>query len=280
MKPTQALLIALGVLVASRVPASADQTYSSRVFGIGHVRTDKAPDGKIPFVALGFVGTPISGQIKYEIGTIDCPRGGGTCSTVSNAIPNPEYTLFCGGNNPGCNWSWRNSGIIWDGNTGTISGTPTAPGLWFFYAAVRDRVNGERPYRGNGVWGTTFVTSEDGKTWNESIDDETGILVLPQPTGKEIPLQCTFSDSRLPPVSLTLDYDGGYAEVLGNDGNISAVHHIDANANVLGWASGLPDPVGGTAVTIDRQSGTMVVTAYNGQATTAHCEKRSTTRAF
>jgi hypothetical protein len=226
---------------------------------------------------VGYVGKPLHLSITYTIGPFTSPDTGGSLTLESNDIPNPEYMYFCS-NDETCDLGGA-TGLAFDFASGTIDGMPTKTGQFKFFPAVRDKDNGEDAYRGEGAWWTTFVTS-GGKTWSEA-KAPTVIIILPPPGPKRVDLQCAFSTGNLAPLLMTLDFDSGYVEVTGNDGNLAGLYRINnPNADVIGW-SGLPAGILFTngGVSLNRTNGTLTTATMNGTQT-AHCEKRSTKRAF
>jgi hypothetical protein len=231
---------------------------------------------------VGYVGKPLHLSITYTIGPFTAPDEGGSQTLTSNEIPNPEYTFFCSNSDP-CDLGAA-TGLTFDFASGTINGAPTKTGQFKFFPAVRDKDNGEDAYNGDGFWWTTFAKS-DGKTWSEA-KAPTVIIILPPPGPKRVDLECTFGTGNVIPILMTLDFDSGYVEVLGKDGNLGGLYKINnPDSDVIGW-SGLPLAVfpyivsGG--VSLNRTNGTMAMSVENAPSApqTAHCEKRSTKRAF
>ena len=75
-------------------------------------------------------------------------------------VTDPEYQLFF--NDPSLP-----PGLSFDTQNGTLSGTPTQPGKWTVYPAVRDKIRGDNVYHGHGYWWTTYKQWE-GSTWTKS----------------------------------------------------------------------------------------------------------------
>ncbi|MGB8363807.1 MAG: hypothetical protein WCE20_04645 [Rhizomicrobium sp.] len=226
---------------------------------------------------VGYVGKPIHLSITYSIGPYAAPDTGGSMTLESNDIPNPEYMYFCP-NDETCDLGGA-LGLSFDFASGTIDGTPTKAGQFKFFPAVRDKDNGEDAYNGDGAWWTTF-TKSGGKTWSEAKAPAV-IIILPPPGPKRVDLQCTFSTGNLAPLLMTLDFDSGYVEVTGNDGNLAGLYRINnPDSDVIGW-SGLPSGIVYTTggISLNRTNGILTATGMNG-AQTAHCDKRSTKRAF
>jgi hypothetical protein len=260
----------------------------------GHTSRVMVPEAKIdtdhpdpdsnkwPVAIVGYVGKPIHLSTKYEIGNYAAPDTGGSMALTSNDIPNPEYMYFCPDGET-CDLGGV-LGLSFDFALGTIDGTPTKTGQFKFFPAVRDKDNGEDAYNGDGFWWTTF-TKSGGKTWSEAKAPAV-IIILPPPGPKRVDLECTFSTGNVVPLLMTLDFDSGYVEVLGKDGNLGGIYRINnPDSDVIGW-SGLPLSVfpyivsGG--VSLNRTNGTMAMSSEGAPNApqTAHCEKRSTKRAF
>ncbi len=267
--------------------ASADEEYVSKV--------DVAPDGGTQWVdldngfgILGFVGTPFNARITYNIGWETYTYSGGSSATVTSsrsAVNDPEYYAFCYEDSPS-SCGTAAAGISFDTATGVFSGTPTVSLKTVVHGAVRDKENGENPYRGNGVWWTDYQSS-DGKTWIEADQkDGTPILIVPKPNpDKQVHLRCALSPSAFGEVLLNLDYDIGYVEVLDATGKIGGFYHIDPTSTTLGWPRLGKITWGLTGVTLDRTSGTINVQLRDTMAdgttqATGQCIKRSTTLSF
>jgi len=120
------------------------------------VGMEGANDNKL----TGRVGDHMSSRIVYTIGwhTSDST---GHARMRRAAVTDPEYIIF-GESLP--------QGLNFNPATGTLSGTPQQSGVWRITPAVRDRVNGENPYRGRGFWWTTYRTYQ-GKTWIQAEKD-------------------------------------------------------------------------------------------------------------
>ncbi|MGQ0545205.1 MAG: Ig domain-containing protein [Betaproteobacteria bacterium] len=110
----------------------------------------------------GRIGDHLSSRIGYQIGWHTSDRHG-TPRMTRAAVENPEYMLFGDG---------LPRGLTFDPATGRLSGTPQQSGVWRVTPAVRDRVNGETPYRGRGFWWTTY-TRYQGKTWIQAENPTT-----------------------------------------------------------------------------------------------------------
>jgi hypothetical protein len=228
---------------------------------------------------VGYVGKPLHLSITYTIGPFTSAEGG-PMTLVSNEIPDPEYTYFCP-NDETCDLGGA-TGLTFDFASGTMDGTPAKTGQFKYFPAVRDKNNGEDAYNGDGFWWTTFAKS-GGKTWSEAKAPIV-IIILPPPGPKRVDLECTFGTGNLVPILMTLDFNSGYVEVLGKDGNLGGIYRINnPDSDVIGW-SGLPLAVypyliaGG--VSLNRTNGTMAMSPEGAPPQTAHCEKRSTKRAF
>lgn len=104
----------------------------------------------------GKVGDHFETRITYEIGWTGTASG--TVSISRNAVNNPEYQLFANS---------LPAGLRFHSDTGVLEGTPQESGVWHLTPAVRDRNKGEKPYRGNGFWFTTYTTYQ-GQTWIEA----------------------------------------------------------------------------------------------------------------
>lgn len=229
---------------------------------------------------VGYVGKPLHLSITYMIGPFTAPDTGGSQTLTSNEVPNPEYAYFCSDDET-CDLGGA-TGLSFDFASGTINGTPTKTGQFKFFPAVRDKDNGEDAYNGDGFWWTTFAKS-GGKTWSKAKAPVV-IIILPPPGPKRVDLECTFGAGNLTPLLMTLDFNSGYVEVLGKDGNLGGIYRLNnPDGDVIGW-SGLPLSVfpylvsGG--VSLNRTNGTMAMSAEGAPSQTAHCEKRSTKRAF
>jgi hypothetical protein len=258
----------------------------------GHTSRVMVPEAKIdtdhpnpdsntwPVAIVGYVGKPIHLSTKYEIGNFASPDTGGAMALTSNDIPNPEYMYFCPDGET-CDLGGA-LGLSFDFASGTIDGVPTKTGQFKFFPAVRDKDNGEDAFNGDGFWWTTF-TKSGGKTWSEAKAPAV-IIILPPPGPKRVDLECTFGAGNLVPILMTLDFDSGYVEVLGKDGNLGGIYRINnPDSDVIGW-SGLPLSVFpyliSSGVSLNRTNGTMAMSPEGAPSQTAHCEKRSTKRAF
>ena len=274
MRTLNAILGAAAIAAATfPCGAKAGELHSSRVFVLG---ANIATDGPLTaFVA--HVGESVHLSIKYEIGTLSYPDGGGTATLESNDFTNPEYGYFCPPDET-CDMTAALPVIMLDPASGRIIGRADKPGRFIFSPAVRDRDNGE-PYRGKGAWDTLFVTSE-GKTWSEAKYPVV-LIVLPPPDPGNVDLQCTFDGASRAPLLLTLDFKAGYAEILGDDGKLGGIYQLNnPDSDVIGWSS-LPK-TGVNGVALNRTNGSLTANFYDVSkaALTAHCAKRSTKREF
>jgi hypothetical protein len=264
-------LVGAGSLAGSG-RALAHEMYSSRINVQGTIMTQKDSDdtGKFsPGVLVAYTGTAVSAKIGYHIGNMDCPSQGGTCQYVSSAITQPEYSLQCVDSQT-CSMP---PGLHFQEADGTISGTPVSTGVWRFRPGVRDKEKGEKPYRGNGDWGTYFG-KVDGKTF--ALDESMlKIIVLAPPGDKEVKLTCSPGAGTADTVLLTLDLANGYIFELGNTATPGAIRKIDPNSDILGWTGMLH----GLDFTLDRTTGNLRG-VFPGSQFNWHCEKRSAARAF
>lgn len=279
-----AVLVAC-VVFSTAPPARADSTVYSSSVGLVADGETLLVDTDTGLGLLGYVGAPFQAHVEYSIGWGVYPSGGGTALSFRSAVVNPEYSYFCPDHGTSC--FLNGTGLVFAFDTGVLSGVPPAAFRKQIDPAVRDKVNGERPYRGTGGWFTVFTTS-DGKTWSEADTNKNRtvtILVVPKPDPeKQIHLRCALTPSRFGEVLLNLDYDIGYVEVLGITGKVGGMYHIDPTSPTLGWAR-----LGGTnlttsGVTLDRTAGAMTVQLsypIDGiTQVTGQCIKRSTTLSF
>jgi hypothetical protein len=271
------LALLMTALVALLVPhaAVAAQVFLSNVTLVPDGATQRVEIDDSTTALLVFTGTPFTAHITYYIGWSEM----GQNVLQSKAITNPEFAYFCTDSDPNCNLSTH--GLGFNPDTGVIIGTLFQPTQVAIRPGVRDKVSGERPYRGDGFWFTSFVTSS-GKTWFvESKPPSEKILILAKPdSAKQVHLLCSLTPVQAGgQILLNIDYDIGKVEWLGPDGKIAGIYTIDPNSTILGWSSSKY-----SGVTLDRTSGAFSatvrfpsngITQANGQ-----CEQRSTTTKF
>lgn len=253
-------------------------------FHLSHVNFDSANNGAARGDVNGqpgFIaqeGQPLELDIHYEIGWYEPPEMGGPLALKSSDVKDPEYDLLVPTSSQ---YSSRMiDGLAFDKTTGVLSGTPAESGTFSYVAAVRDKNDGESPYRGNGFWHTDYSTS-DGKTW-VADKTETPILVLPPELaiGKGVMLECTAS----PAVSLLLQvfYDSKAVEIVGNDGKIAGVYQATVTDDFIAWGkTNISKPsFSATSVRLDRKTGALTTTVDYGTAPAGSCTKRSTEQKF
>lgn len=264
----------LAVACITGAAIANDQAHSSLVniaAGAGAVQADV--DGT-PSIVLE-VGKPAEFDIKYQIGMVELPSGAGAITPLSSDIKDPEYTLLWDGatQNP----SPYPPGLGFSSETGVSSGTPTQTGTWSYHPAVRDKKDGESPYRGDGFWFSQFTTW-DGKTWSES-KDAMPIVVLPPPSAKALMLECTGNSLDL---LLQVDYASGIVRVFGNDGKIGGVYHANISDDFIAWGKMhfYPPSIIATSVKLDRKTGAFSTTPEVGNAISGSCQKRAAEQKF
>jgi hypothetical protein len=133
---------AVTIILCTTIVSAASQRYFSSVHFAGKL--------------TGKVGDHFETNIKYEIGWASTAPG--PVNITRSAVNNPEYEIFANS---------LPAGLRFHSDTGVLEGTPQESGVWHLTPAVRDRDNGEKPYRGNGFWFTDFTTYQ-GKTWIEA----------------------------------------------------------------------------------------------------------------
>lgn len=135
---------AIAVVMCSAVANGAADQYYSTVGLQGNYQ-----GGKL----TGKIGDHFDARITYFIGWGHPPKGGsGSTIMTRSAINDPEYQVFA---------SSLPAGLTFHEDTGTIEGTPRESGVWRITPAVRDKVKGEKMYRGNGYWFTQSTTYQE-----------------------------------------------------------------------------------------------------------------------
>lgn len=222
------------------------------------------------------VGKSAEFNIKYQIGWSYLPPGGaGSLTPKSSDIKDPQYTMLWDADTQ--NPSSYPPGLGFSSETGVSSGTPSQPGTWAYHPAVRDKKDGESPYRGDGFWFTQFTTW-DGKTWSES-KDATPIVVLPPPSAKALMLECTGNALDL---LLQVDYTTGLVRVFGNDGKLAGVYHANVSDDFIAWGKMSISTPGfsATSVKLDRKTGGFTTTVVYGNPASGSCQKRTAEQKF
>lgn len=248
--------------------ALASPSYMSliRIEGALQVEQDPNNGGKPYTDALvWYVDAPSSAEIKYDIGWDDGPSDATRWAVTRSAITQPEYNLTC---DDSCTMP---PGVSFNVATGIIAGTPSAAGVWRYHAAVRDKINGEHPYRGGGYWWTNYQNI-NGKTYVES---NTGfeIIILKNPGDKEINLICSSDNEKQPRIIISLDSLNGYIFQYDNAAKKNFLSKINTNSDIIGWRRGSLN------FTLDRTTGDLQgVDNYANQRW--HCDKRSSERKF
>ena len=275
----RAMVSGLAFLATAAVSGAAfadDQMHSSQVglaAGAGAAFADV--DGTQGIVME--VGKAAEFSITYQIGWFDPPAGGGAGSLIprSSDIKDPEYTLLwdAGTQNP----STYPPGLGFSSETGVSSGTPTQPGTWAYHPAVRDKKDGESPYRGDGFWFSQYTTWDD-KTWSES-KDAIAVVVLPPPSAKALMLECTGNALDL---LLQVDYAASLVRVFGNDGKLAGVYHANVTDDFIAWGKMTiyPPSINATSVKLDRKTGSFTTTAAFGTPLSGSCQKRAAEQKF
>ena len=278
MRFEKALLgLALGCVACIPVCAGADDAnYLSMV---NFRADDGAANGDVDGQAgiIGEVGKPMQFHIVYQVGWYNPPPGGaGTMVLKESSIEQPEYEALWDDNTH--NSPDYPTGLSFDKSAGVFSGTPTQAGTWKYAPSVRDRENGEKPYRGDGFWWTEYDTY-NGKTWIVA-KDETVVIILPPPSSKAVMLQCSGSSNTN--LLLQVDYDTSLVRVFGNDGKLAGVYHANVTDDFIGWGKMSSTVLYATSMRLDRKQGTFTTTADNGNPTppSGSCSKRSTEQKF
>jgi hypothetical protein len=249
----------------AQVTVKADRAVDTDLF----LRFSPAPVSGI----LVWAGEPQTAQITYQVGTGQAE--GGAFQLVRNEIPNPEYRLFCP---PGAGCAfWGKIAVSVDEASGALALRAAGPGGYLFLPAVRDKVNGEHPYKGRGFWWTEFNVA-NGKTYFSS-KTPFGAVAIRRPTAKDVALTCTFTDPAMASTKLVLEYGDKLALVYGADGGVAGVYGIDPASDVLGWTRW--PGVDASSVSLDRTTGELSV-SMNGALPTrsAQCVRRAVERVF
>lgn len=266
---------ALALMIALAVPglAQAERAFSARISISDALHANKDPDDTSEFtpdVLVLRVGTPVHASIHYEIGLMEWPAEGGAGHLLRSDVTAPEYELGC--IESGCGMP---PGLYFNSADGTITGTPNTAGSWHFRPAVRDRVNGEKPYRGNGFWGT-YTGLINGKTYFKS-KSILQIVVLNASPDSDIKLTCSPSTPNADILLLTLDLTDGYLFELDATARPGAIAKINPNADVLGWHGVLHS----YQFMLDRGTGTLTGSFPEmNRRDSWHCEKRAASRVF
>lgn len=218
---------------------------------------------------IGRVNVPFRSQITYKIGWSSYPSGGGTELSHRSDIGDPQYTFFAREFPPGLHFNLER---------GLVEGVATVPGQWEIRPAVRDKVKGESPFRGQGFWWTNFRTYE-GKTWSQAKDPTT-FVILPAPTGKEFRLQCTAQGHNGARLIVEVDYDNKLVKFIGNNGKIAGVYNVSVDPDVIGWNK-MQGPLYANSAMLDRKTGQLTYRAEVDNRELAYsCEKRSEQQKF
>jgi hypothetical protein len=104
----------------------------------------------------GRVGQYLSAKIGYQIGFAVSEDD--EYRLVESYVTDPQYMIFAQQIPPG---------LTWDASRGTVSGVPVSPGKWSLTPAVRCRQRGDKVFRGNAYWWTSYTVYE-GVTWTKS----------------------------------------------------------------------------------------------------------------
>jgi hypothetical protein len=275
------------VLLTNSPFVLAYDSYLERVVIEDSIDTDHStPDTtQTETAVVGYVGKIFHASIKYEIGFFhsDLSNGASEARQVSNLVPNPEYMYFCR-TDASCDLG-EILGLTFDKNTGLIDGVPSKAGRLAFYPAVRDKYREESSFPDRGFFWTKRA-KYGGKTWIRSVKPVI-VMVLPPPDPSRIDLQCTISSANFTPLQISIDYQSGYALILGIDGVLSGIYKLNNAADdILGW-SGMPwealksiDTRSSVKkVSLNRSNGVWIVETEQ-KTYSGHCEKRSTTRLF
>lgn len=262
-----------GISTATLADDSIHLSQVNFIAGNGAVNGDVDGNGAI----IGEVGKPMEFHINYQVGWFYPPPEGtaGAMTLKESDIKHPEYVLL-----------WSNEthndpsfppGINGDGDTGIYSGTPEQAGVWHYAPSVRDKEDGEDPYRGDGYWWTQYSKWND-KTWIKA-KDETAVLILNPPSAKAVMLQCSGTNLDL---LLQVDYEAGLVRVFGNDGKLAGVYHANISDDFIAWGkTNIYKPTfTPTSVKLDRKTGTLTTTVDYGNAYSGSCTKRSTEQKF
>lgn len=269
MQPFSKTVLAFIAAATIGTPAAADN-HMSQVDLSAHETCDCAKgdaNGKTAIIAK--LNVPFKAAVRYKVGWSKFPSQGGSEISHRSDISDPDYQLFGSALPPG---------LRFNSDNGLLEGSPTTPGQWEIWPAMRDKAKGESPYRGQGYWWTTYRQYE-GKTWIES-KAPTVIVVLPAATGKEFRLQCTAQGHTGESLIVEVDYENKLVKFVGSSGKIAAVYNVTVDSDVVGWNK-MNGPLYANSALLDRKTGQL---RYRHQVENREfaysCEKRSEQQKF